>query len=271
MRWNGKIIGLILGLILGHPLTVVLGLVIGHLYDIGLLNRLMMKFSPIAGTGDAQEVQRIFFDSTFSVMGYLAKADGRVSESEIRAAEKVMQQMDLGPDMKREAIRLFNQGKQADFDLSAAMKRLKSACSQHPHLLRTFLEIQIQIAIAEGQISQGKRRTLQAICAELGIRGFMFDQFEQQAYAGQSYQRQYRQTPSQPAQHLADAYQILNMSKDANDAEIKKAYRRLLSQNHPDKLMSQGLPPEMIKLANERTQKIKSAYETIKKARGMAG
>ncbi len=266
MRWNGKIIGAMIGLILGHPGWVVLGVIIGHLYDIGFFSRIL----PQVATHSPQGVQRIFFDSTFSVMGYLAKADGRVSESEIRAAEQVMQQMDLGPEMKREAIGLFNQGKQGDFDLTAAMRRLKTACGQHPHLLRTFLEIQIQIANAEGQISQGKRSALQAICAELGIHGFMFEQFEQQAYAEQNYRRSYQRTRSNPVQHLADAYQILGVSKEAGDAEVKKAYRRLISQNHPDKLMSQGLPPEMIKLANERTQKIKSAYETIKKARNIA-
>lgn len=267
MRWNGKITGAIIGLLLGHPLWVIVGIAIGHLFDIDFFSRLFQK----SLAKNAEQVQRVFFDSTFSVMGYLAKADGRVSESEIREAEKIMQQMELSQELRREAIRLFNQGKQPDFDLNAAMQRLKLACRQFPNLLRTFLEIQMQIANAEGQISRGKRAALQAICAELGISAFMFDQFEQQAYAEQSYQRYYHQPRANPVQHLADAYQVLNINKEASDAEVKKAYRRLISQNHPDKLMSQGLPPEMIKLANERTQKIKSAYETIKKARDISG
>lgn len=263
MGWNGKIVGVIIGLMLGHPLWVVLGLIIGHLYDIGFFNKLLVKSIAKGGV----KIQRVFFDCTFSVMGYLAKADGRVTESEIRIAEKIMQQMNLSPEMRLEAIRLFNQGKQADFNMSAAIQSLKSACWQFPNLLRTFLEIQIQIANADGQISAGKRQALRAICEELGVQGFVFDQFEQQAYAEQSYQRYYHQQRQDPVQHLADAYQILNISKEASDAEVKKAYRRLMSQHHPDKLMAQGLPPEMIKLANERTQKIKSAYETIKKHR----
>jgi len=254
MRWNGKIVGGVIGGMLGHPWLVVVGIVVGHLFDIDFWRRFLHKIA----LKNAQPVQHVFFDSTFSVMGYLAKADGRVSESEIRAAEQVMRQLDLNPELKREAIRLFNQGKQPDFDLPATMRRLKLACWRYPNLLQTFLEIQIQIANAEGQISEGKRAAFQAICAELGVREFGFDQFEQQADAQQSYQRSH---------HLTDAYQILNISKDASDSEVKKAYRRLLSRNHPDKLMSQGLPPEMIKLANERTQKIKSAYETIKRMR----
>lgn len=258
MRWNGKIIGAIVGLTLGRPTCVLLGVIIGHLFDIGLIQRLLHK-KLVQNTG---QVQHVFFDCTFSVMGYLAKADGRISESEIRAAEQVMRQMDLSAEMKREAINLFNQGKQSGFDLAASIGRLKTACWRYPNLLRTFLEMQIQMANAEGQISAGKRAALQSICAQLGIHGFVFD-------AEQSYQRYYQQPRANSAGHLDDAYQILNIGRDASDAEIKKAYRRMLSQNHPDKLMAQGLPPKMIKIANERTQKIKSAYEAIKNARNM--
>jgi DnaJ like chaperone protein len=266
MRWNGKIVGLIVGLLSGHPLGVLLGVFIGHLFDTDFFHKWLRK----GQIDHSQQTQRVFFDATFSVMGYLAKADGRVTESEIQAAEHVMQEMSLDQDMRREAIRLFNLGKQPDFDLKATMLQLKNSCWAHPNLLRTFLEIQIQIAYAEGGISEGKRAALRAICQELGVQGFMFDQFEQQAHAEQNYQQYYRQARPDPARHLADSYQILNIPSHANDAEVKKAYRRLLGQNHPDKLMSQGLPPEMIKLANERTQKIKSAYETIKKARSMS-
>jgi DnaJ like chaperone protein len=262
MRWNGKIIGVILGLFSGHPIGVLIGLGIGHLWDAGFFNRIIQKnFAQETG-----EIQKVFFDTTFSMMGFLAKADGRVSESEIRTAESIMQQMDLSSEMRLEAIQLFNQGKQPNFDWISAMSKLKSACWQHTNLLRTFLEIQIQIAGAEGQISTGKWQALQNICAELGIHGMSFDQFAGQRQYEQTYQHGY--TRPQAMQPLAEAYQTLGVNSDTGDSEVKKAYRRLLSQNHPDKLMSQGLPPEMIKLANERTQKIKKAYETIKKSRG---
>lgn len=261
MRWNGKIIGAIIGLLSGHPVGVLIGLAIGHLWDIGFFSRIIQK-NFAADTG---RIQRVFFDTTFSIMGFLAKADGRVSQSEIRAAEAIMQQMELNAEMRLEAIRLFSQGKQPEFDWVTAMANLKSACWQNPNLLRTFLEIQIQIAGAEGQISPGKWSALQKICAELGIHGAMFDQFTGHNRSHQQYQHSHRFSSGPP---LAEAYQTLNVDAGASDADIKKAYRRLLSQNHPDKLMSQGLPPEMIKLANERTQKIKKAYETIKKARG---
>ena len=99
------------------------------------------------------------------------------------------------------------------------------------------------------------------------MRGFNFSEFEQRYRAEQNYQR-HQQSPRQDArQFLQDAYQILGVSENATDAEVKKAYRRLMSQHHPDKLMAKGLPPEMIKVATQKTQQIKKAYEQICKAR----
>ena len=68
---------------------------------------------------------------------------------------------------------------------------------------------------------------------------------------------------------IDDAYVILGADKSLTDKELKRAYRRLLAQHHPDKLVAKGLPDEMIKLANDKTQEIISAYELIKKHRGM--
>ena len=61
---------------------------------------------------------------------------------------------------------------------------------------------------------------------------------------------------------------MLNVQPDAGEAEVKRAYRRLMSQHHPDKLVSKGLPEEMVKVATRKTQEIKAAYEKIREARG---
>jgi DnaJ like chaperone protein len=68
---------------------------------------------------------------------------------------------------------------------------------------------------------------------------------------------------------VSQAYDVLGIDRTASDAEVKKAYRRLMNQHHPDKLIAKGLPEEMIRIATEKTQQIKQAYEQIKTDRGM--
>ena len=214
--------------------------------------------------------KKIFFEATFSTLGYLAKSDGRVSEREIAAAQRIMAQMNLSPAMKQEAIRQFSLGKQSDFNIDQTIRHLRSACWRHPSLLKMFLDIQIQMAHADGELPAGKKAAMQTIFAQFGIAGFNFDQFEQRYHAGQHYRRQQYQQPKQsPRQHLNDAYRLLEIANNVSDADVKKAYRRLMSKNHPDKLIAQGMPPEMVKLATQKTQEIKNAYETICTARGI--
>ena len=270
MLWNGKITGVFLGAIFGGPYGALIGITLGHLFDIGLFDRWLQRIGFTRGTSRQTNIQQIFFNSTFTIMGYLAKSDGRVSENEIRLARRVMDQFGLNAAMKREAIQLFTKGKQPNFDVNSLLAQLKQACLHHPTLLRTFLEIQLQMAYADGQkISAQKRQAFEFICSQLGISHFNFNHFEQRYRAEQNYQ-QYRQQPRQsPRQHLHDAYKILDVSSTTSNADVKKAYRRMMSKNHPDKLIAKGLPPEMIKVATQKTQQIKSAYETIKKSRNL--
>ena len=141
-------------------------------------------------------------------MGYLAKSDGRVSENEIRAAKQIMSRLNLNPSMKQEAISfILIKGKLPHFNVDQALNQLKRSCWHHPSLLRTFLEIQLQIAYADGQqVSPKKQAALQYICAQLGIRGFNFQHFENRYRAEQNYQYQQQQPKYNPRQHLQDAY-----------------------------------------------------------------
>ena len=262
MKWTGKIVGSLLGLMLMHPFTILIGFVVGHLYDIGVFSRWLGLSS---SENHHARVQEVFFNSTFAVMGHLAKCDGRVSENEIRIAQKVMDEMNLSAAMKREAARLFNEGKLPQFDLNAMLRELRAACWNKPSLLRVFMEMQLKIAFADGQmLSPEKQEKLQYIGKELGLMGFNFSQFEQRYRAEQNYRHyRYQSNVSDPNAYLSDAYKVLGVASTANDVDVKKAYRRLMSQNHPDKLMAKGLPPEMIKMANQKTQQIKKAYEQV--------
>ncbi len=267
MKWTGKIVGSLIGLALAHPITIVLGFFIGHLYDIGWFSRWINQ----GVSSQNSRIQNVFFNCSFMIMGHLAKCDGRVSENEIRIAQSIMDDMNLSAAMKREAIRLFNEGKQRHFNLDKVITQLRMVCWTRPSLLRIFIEIQVKMAYADGNtLSEAKRRVLEYICQKLAITGFRFSQFEDQQRAEQSYQRyQYRHHyhNQNPQAHLSDAYRILGVTASASDAEVKKAYRRLMSQHHPDKLIAKGVPPEMVKLATQKTQQIKKAYEQICQAR----
>ena len=100
--------------------------------------------------GDQQRVQAAFFSCLFSVMGYIAKVDGKVSKSEILLAQQVMQHMQLSEDMQKVAKELFNQGKHKDFNLDEVLEQFRTECHRRTHLVRMFLEIQIQATYADG-------------------------------------------------------------------------------------------------------------------------
>jgi DnaJ like chaperone protein len=268
MNISGKIIGFIVGLFFG-PWGAGLGLLLGHLYDTGQLDKYLGNYG--RGHQSSHQTQAVFFESTFAIMGYIAKSDGRVSEQEITAARQVIAQLGLTGEAKAQAIKCFYYGKSTEFNLDNAIHSLRQACMRHPSLLRTFIEIQIHMMNAEGVVTPQKRAAMQNICNRLGLRGFNFNQYEQQSRAEENYRRYYggQYNGAGPQQgytsqsQINDAYKILGVEPGASKEVIKKAYRKKMSENHPDKLMATGLPPEMIKLANEKTAQIKKAYELV--------
>lgn len=272
--WWGKIIGAICGALLFGPVGLILGLFIGHFFDRSFSEAYSrFTFNP----QQQAHSQQVFFRTTFLVMGHLAKVDGRVSEAEIQAARNTMQKMGLNEAQKKQAIDYFQQGKQADFDLNTALTELIQTCHQNKVLLRMFLEVQLQAALADGGLTAGKQQVLQTICQRLGFAPVNFSFFEdlfnfQRNHQQYQYRNQhsYRQAPPRNSLRLEDAYELLGVASTATDADIKRAYRRQMSQHHPDKLVAKGLPEEMIKLATEKTQNIKAAYDQICTARGIS-
>ncbi len=267
MSWWGKLVGGAFGFMLGGPLGALLGAVLGHRLDKGLEG-----LEGVEGleAGDRERVQMAFFTATFAVMGRVAKADGRVSADEIELARAVMQQMDLDEEKRQAAIALFNQGKQADFPLDDVLDQFRRECHRRNTLIQMFIEIQIQAAYADGRKDPAEEQLLLRICEHLGIPEFAFRRLEKMILAERHAAGTAGGEPgSRPAAgSLEDAYAILNVSPDASEAEIKRAYRRLLSQHHPDKLVAKGLPEEMMKLAAQKTHEIRQAYEQVKAARG---
>jgi DnaJ like chaperone protein len=259
MQWAGKALGGIVGFVAAGPLGSLLGLVLGHQFDEGVAGRLTTG----SGRRLAAETQKLFFGTTFAVMGHVAKADGRVSEEEIRAARRIMHGMALSPEQVTTAIEQFTNGKSPSFDLAAALRRLRTQTGARRDLIRAFVEIQVQALIAGGGMDREKRELLWRIASELGMGRVELAQIEALVRAQEAASSARRSE----ATRLDDAYEVLGVKPSAGEKEIKLAYRRLMSQHHPDKLVARGLPESMKSSAEERTREIRAAYDRIKRQR----
>jgi len=269
MKWIGKLTGGLIGLAFG-PIGLAVGVLLGHQFD----QAQQEDEEPGAPPGDVAAISERFFRATFRVMGYVAKADGRVSEQEIAAARAVMADLRLGQAQVREAIALFSAGKQPDFDPAAELSELRSACRGRPDILRVFLEIQVRAALAGNNLEGPVRSIMGRIAAATRVSGFELAQIEavlRIQRGGGFYQQRGNgaASASAGAEALEQAYRVLETTAGASDAEVVKAYRRQLNRHHPDKLKANGLPESMVGHAKQRTQQIIEAYELIRARRGM--
>lgn len=268
MSWWGKALGGAMGFLIGGPLGALVGAALGHGVDRKAAEYTLHVLHGGLNPGDQQRVQAAFFTATFSVMGHVAKVDGRVCQDEIEIARRVMERLNLGPELKQAAMRLFNEGKRADFPLQQILAQFKQECQRRRSLLRMFLEVLLQAAYADGVMHPAERILLLRVSGELGFSAAEFGQLEGMIAAARGFDVGAGRAAQTNKPSLADAYATLNVTAEAGDEDIKKAYRRLLSQHHPDKLVAKGLPEEMMKMATERTHQIRSAYERIRETRG---
>ncbi len=264
----GKILGGFFGYWVGGLFGALIGIWVGNSFDKGVSGVRVHR----VGGADRQRIQRHFFTSLFSVMGALAKADGQVTDTEIRFARDVMTQMQLDESSRQEAIELFSKGKQPDFPLEQTLEQFRQDCGQYRDLIRMFIEILMHVGYADGELHSGERRLLNHIRIRLEFSELEFQQIEalvkNARHFGSGGQQGRHGAQVSPGQMLNEAYEIIGVTRESTDAQIKKAYRRLMSQHHPDKLVSKGLPEEMLKLATAKTQEIQKAYELIKDSRG---
>jgi DnaJ like chaperone protein len=282
--WYGKIIGAIVGYLVGRGLLgAIVGFVIGHQFDVmAARNARGAKLGgrrpgAIGGGphGSPAEMRQAFFEATFQVMGHVAKSDGRVSEREIDAARVAMNRFALSEADRLRAIELFTAGKNPDFPLEATLERLRWLTGEHSSLARLFVQIQLEAAMNGDGLGDRTRGVFVRICQTLGISPFEFASLEAMLRMHRG-SRQRQSNGGQgggagatTASRLADAYDVLGIKATAGDAEVRRAFRKLVSKNHPDKLVAQGLPESMITAAHERTQRILEAYETVKNHRGI--
>ena len=265
----GKLIGFVFGLLVGGPFGAILGLFVGHIFDRGY-TQVGLRASP----EQRQKVQDSFFKTTFMLLGHLAKADGRISEQEIAQTESLMTQMGLTAEHRKQAIAFFKRGAEHGFELESTLSEFREVCAPYPNLTQMLIVYVVNVALADGKLDQAEEIVIFNIGAGLRIPRFALDRLIQMIKAQNAFQGGHFHSDNSaytgPGQHnsVELAYQALGVSSGASDSEIKRAYRKLMSQYHPDKLTGQGMPEDMIKAATERSQEIQTAYDTINKARG---
>ena len=261
----GKLIGGLLGFFSAGIIGAIIGVAIGHFFDKGFGQAMGFDY-----TADREQLQQLFFETTFSIMGHIAKADGRISEQEISQAETLMARLGLTAEHRQQAIVLFKRGSQSDFQLHATLEKFIQEGGKRNNLPVLLLEFLFSIAFADGQLHSAEKDILSSVATALGINARHFERLLSMLTAQQQFKGQYQQYDFQraaPQDKLENAYKALGVSSDASDSEVKKAYRKLMSQHHPDKLIAQGVPEDMISMATEKSQEIQAAYDLIKNAR----
>ncbi|MEO7775288.1 MAG: co-chaperone DjlA [Steroidobacteraceae bacterium] len=255
MQWTGKILGGAIGAFFG-PIGIAVGAILGHQYD-----------NQIAAGGNSVPVGELFFRTTFQVMGHVAKADGRVSEREIAAARAIMASLRLNQQQVHQAIACFTEGKRDGFDIGSSLAGLRKAVGSHPRLLRVFLEIQLRAAMDGSDLQAAARVRLDAIALAFGVNAVQMRLLE--SALRQHGGRARPPMPENSEQRLQSAYRTLEIEPVASDAQVVKAYRRLMSRHHPDKLKANGLPESMLEHAKQRTQQVRESYEILRQHRGI--
>jgi len=265
----GKVLGTAFGFLFGKFLGAALGFYLGHMFDKSLKQNFDKAggFQSLFSGEDVNERQALFFYTCFSVMGHIAKSNGRVSEVHIKAASLFMDEMDLAGESRQEAKDAFVAGKDADFPLNDTLSDFKARFAGRFDLLQLFLEIQIQMAFSDGHLSEEEKLLLQKVSKQLGISKthfiFILKRYQAEFNFRKGQQKSSKQEPTNKMGRK-QALEVLGLSDSANEKEIKKAYRKLMSQHHPDKLVSQGLPEHMMEIAKRKSQDIQAAYEYLK-------
>jgi len=254
-----------LGLVFGHSLsTMIAGGVVGFVID--SMRQTRSRRTPASGG---------YIGPLYALLGAVAKSDGRVSEAEIAVAERLMSRMGLPPEQRQQAVAAFNAGKQAEFDVTPAIDELRQWVGVRRDHAFPVLDVVIDTVLAEGNPAPEKMAILRQLAfalrvsdmelmALMAMKGYAWNAGAN--YRGQAYGHGNGYVPPQRNTSGPDPYTVLGIGRDVDDRGVKRAYRKLISEHHPDRLGD--LPEDMRKRAEVRASEINAAYERIKAERG---
>lgn len=293
--WQGLAAGMCLGLLSGMLLA-------------WLFTFLFQRFLNKPRSLTTRSSQQALLTATFAVLGHVAKADGRVDESEIDMAKALMTTMKLSEEQCGAAKQLFSMGKSAAFQMEPYIESFKQDCANEPNLYEDFLQYLFRAALADGVITRKEQRIIKRAAQLLGVGHGEYQALERRVRIdlglGDDHVRRFadsrRRTSARTAsstsstngassttderdkaaseslsssissnQSLAGAYALLGVNAAVSEQELTLAYRRLLSRYHPDKLASQNGCPKSVDEANEKVRAIRAAYEKIRSKRRM--
>jgi len=268
---TGKVIAGLIGFMAFGPAGLLFGLVLGHAFDRGLWRALQLS-----GPEAVHIMRAQFFETTFTLLGFVAKADGRVSEAEVAQAEALFGQLRLNAAQRDSAIEHFKAGSAPGFDPAPTVAKFNECLGPRRQAQHTLMVLLMGIALADGTFSETERGALYRLAQLLGLPRREVDQLISMVNAQAQFQQRSNRQSNAGEGHrtrnaeseLNTAYVALGLTSDASDAEVKRRYRKLMSENHPDKLIAKGVPDELLRVATERAQEITAAYEVIQQARG---
>lgn len=251
MGWLGKVIGGALGYALGGPLGAIAGAVFGHTLDD------IPDFSSteaIPKLSSNEQTQMIFFVGAFSMLAKIANADGKICEYEHEIVEQfIKKDLRLNAESRNIAMTIFRKAADSNETFEQYATQFYEHFRSQPGFLEFILDVLVRVSTADGVFSEEEEALLLK-----AVRVFQ--------YPTESYLK----IKARHMERGIDYHAVLGCDRQDSDEFVKKQYRKLVQEYHPDKIAAKGLPDEFVIFASEKFREIQDAYEKVSQERGMS-
>ncbi len=251
MGWLGKMVGGTIGFAIGGPLGAIAGAAFGHMYDAEPgAHEALPNASEMSGSSRAQFT---FFVAAFSMLAKLVRVDGQITEAEIDSIHQFMvQDLKLNPASRQMADKIFKTALSAPQRFDEFALQFYRQFHGQPELLELMIDILVRVSVADGALDDREETLIRKAVSIFQIS-----------------EDRYMNIKSRYVAATDSTYAVLGCSPTDSDEHIKKQFRKLAMEYHPDTIASKGLPDAFIQFANDKFREIHDAYEAICKERNM--